>query len=118
LLLLNIYSIPLPTQLEMLLILQKTKFLNILTSLISIRTTIILFGKKLWLQVVKDTDCYIRPSTKLICVAHTRKQSLNLMGSKRVNKDFAKSRVKAQKSKGTVQKKKKIFYGSEKVRQV
>ena len=35
----------------------------------------------------------------------TRKQCLNLMGSKRVNKDCVKSRVKVQKFKGTVKKK-------------
>jgi len=34
--------------------------------------TIILFGKKLRLQVVEDTDWHVRPSPKLICVAHTR----------------------------------------------
>ena len=34
--------------------------LNILTSLISIATTTLLFVKKLWLQVFADTDCYVR----------------------------------------------------------
>jgi hypothetical protein len=50
----------------------KNETLNILTSLISIATTITLFGKNLWLQVVEVTDYHARPTPKLVCVAHTR----------------------------------------------